>query len=83
MTVTTVDAVVARMVFVAELHGLLFFDVATGQIRRPRDLRVNVARHARQNNGGDHTDSSDIICAFMKKLCHFLFLRIQKTRLKF
>jgi hypothetical protein len=44
VAVSAINAIVADVVFVAELHRLLFFEVAARQIGRPRDLRIRIER---------------------------------------
>ena len=68
------------VVFMAELHRLLLFQISAGQIRRSGDLGVRIERDTRQNNRHEHTYPGDVICTFMKELCHFLILSHPKAR---
>jgi hypothetical protein len=72
MTITAVNAVVARVVFMRELHGLLPFQIPVCQIRRTSDLRVGVTRHACQNDYHCNARLRNIICSAMKYLCHLV-----------
>jgi hypothetical protein len=45
MTIAAIDTVVTRVVLVAELHGLLNFEIPPGQIRRPSKLRICIECH--------------------------------------
>lgn len=80
VAVATINTVVARVVFMAELHRLLFFHIPAGQVRRSRDLGVRVKRRTRQNNRQEQTYPGNVVCAFMKELCHFLILSPPKAR---
>ncbi len=74
MTIAAINAVVARMVFMAELDGLLPFRVTSGQIRRTCNLRINKKRYASEKYCNDYTYFRNIVCCAMKYLCHFLSL---------
>jgi hypothetical protein len=72
VTVSAVDAVVADVVFVAELHGLFSRNILVGGIRRSSN-----PKHARdcetgEKNGGKHTKPGDEIRAAVKNLGHFI-----------
>jgi len=77
VTVTTIDAVVARVVLVTELHRLLLFQIATRQIRRASDLRINIERRPCKNDAEYHAYSRDVICTLVKKLRHY---QVSRTR---
>lgn len=70
MAVTAIDTVIAYMMLMAKLNRLLLFDILPGQIRRPCELRKSKTCDASQNNAPDHADPGDIVCTFIKKLCH-------------
>jgi len=71
MTVPTINAVIADVMFMAELDRLLLFKIAAGEVRRTRNLRINVKRSSGENNPGDHADACDVVCTFMKELGHY------------
>lgn len=70
VTVTTIDAVITDVMLVTELYRLLSLKIATGQVRRSGDLRIDVKRRPRKNNAEDHAYPGDVVCTLMKKLRH-------------
>jgi len=70
MTVAAVDAVIAHVMFVAELHRLLAGNVLPRHIRRTRHGEHGNSRHAGQKKRRKHTESRDEIRAAMKNLGH-------------
>lgn len=70
VAIAAIDAVVANVVFVAELNWLLFFDKLPGQVRRAGELRERKATQGRQHYTCNNANSGDIIRAFIKKLSH-------------
>ena len=71
MAISAIDAVIADVMFMAELHRLLLFEISPGQIRR-------TSRSAyRQRTPSQQTTATsimlilgDIVCTFIKELCH-------------
>lgn len=74
MTIPAINAVIAHVMFMAELDRLLFLEITPGEVRRPRDLCVNVKCGSRQNDRHDHADPGNVICTLVKELRHFWFL---------
>jgi len=70
MTVAAVNAVVADVMFVAELHRLLTGNVLPRHIGRPRHREHGHERDSDQKNRRKHTESCDEICTAMKNLGH-------------
>ena len=70
MTVAAVDAVVARVMLVAELHGLLAKDILSGKVRRTGERQYPGESNPRQENRGKQTESRDEIRAAVKNLGH-------------
>ena len=68
MAVTTVNAVVADVMFMTELNGLLLFEKLSGQIRRPGHLCVDIKRYSGQYNNHHHADAGNVVCTSIKKL---------------
>ena len=71
VTVAAVNAIVTHVMLMAELHRLLFLQITARQIRRPRDLRIRKKRSPGQNDNRDHAYPGNVVCTFLKKLCHF------------
>ena len=78
VTVTTVDAIVTHVVLMAELHRLGPFKIASRQIRRAGDLRINIERRPCKNDAEYHAYSRDVICTLVKKLRHYQVSRIRR-----
>ena len=74
MTIAAINPVIADVMFMAKLNRLLLLNIAPGQIRRTRNLRVNVKCNAAQKHRHDKTRFGDIVCSAMKNLCHFYSL---------
>ena len=70
MTVTTIDAVIAGMVFVAELNGLDTRYALVGDIGRPRHYQNSRQRQPSQNNRSEQTKTCQKIRTSMKNLGH-------------
>lgn len=70
MTITTVDPVVAHMVFVAELHGLFAGNILPSEIWCARKRQYSGKRQSRQKNCGKQTEPGDKIRAAVKNLSH-------------
>lgn len=68
MTISAVNAVVAYVVLMTELHRLLNLQISPGEIRRPCDLRICEKRRSRQNNDRKHADLCYIIRTFIEDL---------------
>jgi hypothetical protein len=73
MTIAAINAVIADMMFVAELHGLLAGDVLIGQIGGACSRKDAHKREANQKNGGENTEARDEIRAAVKNLGHVSF----------
>jgi len=73
VTKTAIDAVIADMVLVAELHGLLARDVLAGKIGRPGDSEDGGEPKRRQQNSSEETETCGEVCAAMKNLGHVGF----------
>src|SRR5947207_15277645 len=70
MTVAAIDAVIAHVMLVAELHGLLTGNVLSRHIGRARHREHGYERHSDQEEGRKHTEPRDEIGTGMKNLCH-------------
>src|SRR5712692_7665926 len=70
MTVTAVDAVVADVMLVAELHRLLTRNILPRHVGRARHREHGYKRHSDQKERRKHTESRDKIRAAMKNLGH-------------
>lgn len=70
MAISAVNTVIAHVMLVRELHRLLYFEVLSRQIGRPRKLRPGVKTNARQQYNRDHADLRNVIGALSKDLCH-------------
>jgi hypothetical protein len=70
VTVTTVDAVIADMVLVAELHGLLARHALIGDVRRARKKQDDSQGKSAQRYCCEQTKPRNKICTAMKNLCH-------------
>src|SRR6266849_1757636 len=70
MTVAAVDAVVADVMLVAELHRLLTGNVLPRHVGRARHREHGYKRHSDQKERRKHTETRDEIRAAMKNLGH-------------
>src|SRR6266513_2683387 len=70
MTVAAIDAVIAHVMLVAELHGLLTGNVLSRHIGRARHREHGYERHSDEKEGRKHTEPRDEIGTAMKNLCH-------------
>ncbi len=70
MTVAAVNAVIADVMLVAELHRLLAGNVLPRHIGRARHCEDSHQRHSDQKKGRKHTESRDEIRTAMKNLGH-------------
>src|SRR6267142_4287910 len=70
MTVAAVNAVIADMMLVAELHRLLTRNVLPRHVGRARHREDGDQRDADQEKGRKHTESRDEIRTAMKNLGH-------------
>src|SRR5258708_28482973 len=70
MTVAAVDAVVADVMLVAELHRLLTGNVLPRHVGRARHRKDSDERHSNQKERRKHTESRDKILPPMKNLAH-------------
>src|SRR6266849_4549786 len=70
MTVAAVNAVVADVMLVAELHRLLAGNVLPRHVGRARHRKDSDKRHSDQKKRRKHTESRDEIRAAMKNLGH-------------
>jgi len=70
VTISTVDAVVPRVMFMTELNGLLLFEVTPRDIRGPGNLRVDQKCRRAKNSHRHHADPGYIVCTFVKELSH-------------
>jgi hypothetical protein len=70
MTVAAVDAVIANVMLVAELHRLLTRNVLPRQIRRARHRKYSYERQSDQKEGRKDTEARDKIRTSMKNLGH-------------
>jgi len=73
MTVAAIDAVIADMVFVAELHGLLAHNVLVRQIGGARKPHHSREAQAGQEKPEKDTESGDKIRTAVKNLRHVNF----------
>jgi hypothetical protein len=72
VTVSAVDAIVADVVFVAELHRLLARDILIRGIGRASDPQHSRECEPSQKYSGEHTESRDEIRAAVKNLGHVI-----------
>src|SRR5260370_22985945 len=70
MTVAAVDAVIADVMLVAELHRLLTGNVLPRHVRRTRHREDGYERHSDQKERRKHTEPGDEIRTAMKNLGH-------------
>jgi hypothetical protein len=70
MTVAAVDAVIADVMLVAELHRLLTRHVLPRHVGRTRHCEDSDKRHSDQKKRRKHTESRDEIRTAMKNLSH-------------
>src|ERR1700682_5709028 len=70
MTVAAVKAIIADVMFVAELHRLLTRNVLPRHVGRARHREDGYERHSDQKEGRKHTESRDEIRTSMKNLGH-------------
>src|SRR6266478_1033389 len=70
MTVAAVNAVIADMMLVAELHRLLTRNVLPRHVGRARHREDGDERHSDQKERREHTESRDEIRTSMKNLGH-------------
>jgi hypothetical protein len=70
MTVAAVNAIVAHMVFVAELHRLLAGNILPRKIWRARERQYPRKRQPREKNSGKQAETGDKIRAAVKNLGH-------------
>jgi hypothetical protein len=70
MAITAINAVVARMVLVAELNGLLALDESSRIPRRAIDFGQHPERSQQDKDGSENAQLSQHICAVMKDLRH-------------
>src|SRR6266513_1432097 len=70
MTVAAIDAVIAHVMLVAELHGLLTGNVLSRHIGRARHREHGYERHSDEKEGRKHTEPRDELGTAMKNLCH-------------
>ena len=70
VTVPTIDAVIADVVFVAELDGLLASDALVGDVRRARNQQDTRQGKSAKRNGREQTKLRNEIYTAMKNLCH-------------
>ena len=75
MTVAAVDAVIADVMFVAELHRLLTRNVLPRQIGRARHRKYGYERQPDQKEGRKDTEARDKIRTSMKNLGHVFSAR--------
>src|SRR6266487_2427142 len=73
MTVTAVNAVIADVMLVAELHRLLPVDVLLRHVRRARHREDRDKRQPDQEKSGEDTESGNEVSASMKNLRHLIF----------
>jgi hypothetical protein len=79
MAVATVDAVVSRMMFVAELYGLIARDVSIGDIRRPCHHQNCGQGHASEYGCAQQTESCEKVRTSVKDLCHVRFAPVSRA----
>lgn len=72
VAISTIDTVVAYVMFVAELDRLLYLVIASGKVRRAGDLGVRKKSGSAQYHGDDHADLGNIVRTFVEDLCHVL-----------
>ena len=70
MTVTTIDAVIANVVLMAELNWLLALDVGAGVPTRTHDLGRNPERGKQNKNRAKDRGSRQIVRAMTENLWH-------------
>ena len=70
MTVTAINAVVAHVVFVAELDRLLTFDPLSGVPSRTVDRSGHPQRRQQYKNGAEDSGPREIVRAVTKNLWH-------------
>jgi hypothetical protein len=73
MTIPAVNAIIAHMVFVAELDGLLARDVLVRQIRSAGQTHHTAKGQGRKQRAKKDTDLGDKIRAAVKNLGHVKF----------
>jgi hypothetical protein len=70
MAVAAVDAVIADVMFMAELHGLLTRKVLTRHVRGARHRKHGNERQPDKKKRGKDTKTGDEVRASMKNLGH-------------
>ena len=70
VTVSTVDSVVTRVMFMAELYRLLSLQILIREVRRTGDLRIRKKSKSAQDDDHPDADAGNIIRASLKELCH-------------
>lgn len=70
VAITAIDAVVAHVVLVRELHWLLDLEILPRQVGRSRKLCPGVETDAGQQNNRHQADLCNVIGALSKDLCH-------------
>jgi len=70
MTVTTIDAVIAYMMFVTELDRLLTFDPLSGVPSRTVDRSGHPQRRQQYKDGAEDSSPREIVRAVTKNLWH-------------
>lgn len=70
MTIAAVNAIVAHMMFVAELHRLLAENILPRKIWRASERQDSRKRQSRQENRGKQAETGDKIRAAVKNLGH-------------
>ncbi len=77
VAIAAIDAVVAHVVFVAELNRLIARNVLVRQIRRARREQHTGQCDAGQKHACEDTESRDEVCASMKNLRHVYVCTLQ------
>jgi len=70
MTVAAINAVIANMMFVAELQRLVSRDAFVGNVRRPGDHQYSGESQVRENHQREHRKTRNQICTAVKNLGH-------------
>jgi len=71
VAIAAVDAIVADVMFVAELHGLVSDDILARVIRGARGSQDNREPQRHRKNGEEQAEASDRIRTAVKNLGHF------------
>ena len=71
VTIAAIDAIVADVMLVAELHGLLARLILVGQIWRTCGSQNSRERQSHQEKRRENTEAGDEVCAAVENLCHF------------